>query len=66
MTQQEIRMSPFKIAMLKTGFFFKKHAVTFLVGMASGVGITLGVQHLANKEIVQSNFAEAPSELTTH
>ncbi len=43
-------MSPFKIAMLKTGFFFKKHALTFLVGAASGVGGTLAIQHFANKE----------------
>lgn len=50
MIQQEIRMSPFKIAMLKTGFFFKKHALTFLVGAASGVGGTLAIQHFVNKE----------------
>lgn len=43
-------MSPFKIAIIKTGLFFKKHALTFVVGAASGVGGTLAVQHFANKE----------------
>lgn len=49
MTNQEIHMSPFKIAMLKTGMLLKKHTLTFLIGAASGVGITLGTQYVMDK-----------------
>ena len=63
MTNQEIHMSPFKIAIIKTGLFFKKHALTFVVGAASGVGGALVVQHFANKE-QQNVEMEVPQEMT--
>lgn len=58
MTHQEIHTSPFKIGLLRIGGFIKKHAITFAVGLASGIGATLAVQHFAGQNEVISEMQE--------
>jgi heme/copper-type cytochrome/quinol oxidase subunit 4 len=50
MTQEEAKTSPFRMAVNRMGRFVKRHAITFVAGALTGVGVTLVAQSVQQAE----------------
>lgn len=54
MTQEEAKTSPFRLAVNRMGRFVKRHALTFVAGVATGVGITIVAQNVQQEPATET------------
>ena len=64
MTQEEAKTSPFRMALNQAGRFVKRHALTFVAGVATGVGITIVAQNVQQEPATETAVVTTTEEVT--